>query len=376
MKAPRTRRDRVWIAWERQRRSLGLAARLRARLVLCIDEERGWLRYPLSAAKTLKVLLGSRGRAVFVQNPSMLLAALAGALRKPLGFFLVVDRHSNFGFLSGGPPGPRRMASDLLSGFTLRRADITLVTNAELAEKVAAMGGRPVVLPDPFPEIPVPALRTASSLRARPSGAPAEILFVSSWAFDEPIVETMEACRALQGRVRVRITGRVKPAFARMLAGAPDNFIPTGFISDAEYFDLMARADAVMAVTSRSGTLVCGAYEAIALGKPLVLGDSAALRGYFDEGAVYTDGTAPDLIRRLGELLDDLPRHAEAIRRLLARRAPEWEESLEALEERVDRAVAGMARPDTRTWFERFRHPTLEFPLSGKPATTPTDAMG
>lgn len=365
MKAPRTRKDRVWIAWERQRRSLGLSARLGARLDLFIDEDRGWLRYPISAAKTLKVLMQSRGKAVFVQNPSMLLAALAGVLKKPLGYFLAVDRHSNFSFLSGGPPGPKRMASNLLSGFTLRRADLTIVTNAELAEKVAAMGGRPLVLPDPFPEIPGPAIKTASFPPARPPGAPAEILFVSSWAFDEPIAETIEACRALQGRVNVRITGRVKPAFARMLAGAPENFIPTGFIGDAEYFDLMARADAVMAVTSRSCTLVCGAYEAIALGKPVVLGDSAALRDYFDEGAVYTDSTAPDLIRCLRELLDDLPRHAEGIRSLLARRSPEWEESLEALEDRVDRAVAGMARSSIKQWVKRFWNPTLEFPLAG-----------
>ena len=52
------RPDRIWIAWERQRRSLGLAARLGARLCLFLDEDRGWLRYPLSAAKTLRLWCG------------------------------------------------------------------------------------------------------------------------------------------------------------------------------------------------------------------------------------------------------------------------------------------------------------------------------
>jgi glycosyltransferase involved in cell wall biosynthesis len=339
------RPDRIWIAWERQRRSLGLARRLGALLCLCLDEDRGWLRYPLSAYRTVRLLLRSRGKAVFVQNPSMVLAALAGLLKRPLGYHLVVDRHSNFSFLSGGPAGTKRVLSDLLSGFTLRAADRTIVTNLEMARIIEAKGARAFVLPDPFPDVPEAARRIAAERPPKDPGAPAEILFVSSWAFDEPIAETVEACRALKGRVIVHVTGRVKPSYQDLLAGAPDNFRPTGFLSDEDYFALMARCDAVMAVTKRSCTLVCGAYEAIALGKPMVLGDSAALREYFDEGAVYTDSTFPDLVLRLDELLKDLPARREAVARLLARRGPEWERKLADLEASVDAAVAALRRP-------------------------------
>lgn len=370
MTARRERPDWVWIAWERQRRSLGLAERLGARLHLFLDEDRGWLRYPLSLAGTARLLWNCRGKAVFVQNPSMVLAALAGALKGPLGYFLVVDRHSNFSFLSGSKPGLRRAASDLLSGFTLRRADITIVTNPELAGKVAAQGGRPLVLPDPFPEVPAAALSAAARTERAP-GAPAEILFVSSWAFDEPIAETLEACRALRGKVVVRITGRAKPAYAKLLESAPDNFVPTGFLSDEAYFNLMARSDAVMAVTQRSCTLVCGAYEAIALGKPMVLGDSPSLRSYFDEGAVYTTGAAADLAARLEELLEDLPRHREGVRSLHARLAPEWEESRRALEEQVNRAVKAMSDSGPKAWVRKFLTPALELPLAGDTRNLP-----
>lgn len=337
---PAPRADRVWIAWERQRRSLSLARRLGAVLLLCLDERRGWLRYPLSALRTVALLLRCRGKAVFVQNPSMVLAALAGILRKPLGYYLVVDRHSNFSFLSGHSGGLRRLASNLLSGFTLRRADLTVVTNAELAARIAARGARTFVLPDPFPEVPESARRAAEAAPPRAPGSPAEILFVSSWAFDEPVAEAMEACSALRGEAIIRITGRVRPAFSRLLARAPENFKTTGFVSDEEYFDLVARCDAVLAVTRRSCTLVCGAYEAIALGKPMILGDSTALREYFDEGAVHTDGTADDLARKIRALLADLPRHREGVRRLLERRGPEWEARFGALEAHVDGALA------------------------------------
>lgn len=337
---PGRRPGRVWIAWERQRRSLELAARLGAELKLFVDEDRGWLRYPLSAAKTVRLLRRCRGRDVFVQNPSMLLAALAGLLKRPLGYRLVVDRHSNFGFLSGGRPGLKRRLSDLLSDFTLRRADATVVTNPELAAYVEKRGGRPFVLPDPFPGIPEGILEPEGFPAPRRPDAPREILFVSSWAFDEPVAQAIEACRALRGRVIVRITGRPKPAFADLLRGAPDNFVPTGFLPDSRYFALMARCDAVLAVTTRPCTLVCGAYEALALGKPLILGDSAALRDYFDDGAVYTDATVPGLIRAFEAVCADLPALEAGARRLYRKRLPQWQDRLDSLEYFLDRRPA------------------------------------
>ena len=326
------RSDRVWIAWEKQRRSLNLSQRLGARLFLCLDEDKGWRRYPLSAARTVSELKTRRGKTVMVQNPSMVLAALACLLRKPLGYSLVVDRHSNFGFLAGGKPGLKRRLSDLLSDFTLKRADLTLVTNAELRERVEAAGGRGFVLPDPFPDLRPYMAAPAAPPEPRDAGAPKEILFVSSWAFDEPIAETIEACRRLQGQAVVRITGKVKPAYARLLAEAPPNFVPTGFLSDRDYFALMARCDAVMAVTSRAATLVCGGYEGVVMGKPLILGNSAALRDYFDSGCVYTDGTPGDLEARIRGLLGDLPAYREGILDLRTRREAEWEARLAELE--------------------------------------------
>lgn len=325
------RPGRIWLAWERQRRSLELAARLGARLELCLHEDRGRLRYPLSIARTLRILGTCRGKTVFAQNPSMLLAALAGLLKRVFGYRLVVDRHSNFTFLSGTPPGPKRLLLDFLSGLTLRLADLTLVTNPGLAARVERLGGRPFVLPDPFPEVPPSALAAARARGPRNPGAPLEVLFVSSWAFDEPIAAALEACRSLPGRVNVRVTGRPKAAFAGLLEGRPGNFIPTGFLSDADYFDLMARCDAVMCVTSRDCTLVCGAYEAVAMGKPMILGDTPTLRDWFDAGALHTDGSAEDLRRVLVGLERELPSLEEGVRGLLARRGPEWQGRLASL---------------------------------------------
>jgi glycosyltransferase involved in cell wall biosynthesis len=349
------RDDRIWIAWESQRRSLNLSARLQAPLFLCLDERRGWKRYPLSISKTVKKLAAMRGRTVMVQNPSMVLAALACLFKERFGYSLVVDRHSNFGYLAGGRAGWKRRLSDLLSDYTLRGADLTIVTNRELADRVGQAGGRAFVLPDPFPDSdpagPSAEYPAAGEPRSQGSHtgtmrAPLEVLFVSSWAFDEPIAETIEACRKLQGEVTVRITGKVKPACAHLLKDAPPNFRPTGFLSDRDYFDLMARSDAVMAVTSRDATLVCGGYEGAAMGKPLILGDSEALREYFDSGCVYTDGTAEDLARQLRLLRAGLPAFTRAIRLFHARRKTEWDGRLAELEKLLDGRARRTSRPD------------------------------
>jgi hypothetical protein len=326
----RSATDRVWIAWERQRRSLNLAERLGARLFLCIDEDKGWKRYPLSIRKTVAELRTRRGKTVMVQNPSMVLAALACLLKKPFGYALVVDRHSNFSYLAGANAGLKRRLSDLFSDYTLRHADLTIVTNAELRARVEKAGGRGFVLPDPFPDLSESWDGTYP--QPRPEAAPKEILFVSSWAFDEPIAETIEACRRLQGEVIVRITGRMKPEYAEMVRNAPANFIPTGFLSDRDYFSLMAGCDAVMAVTDRAATLVCGGYEGVVMGKPLILGDSRALRDYFDTGCVYTDGSAADLEGRIRGLAANLPALREGIRALYEKRRTEWDERLANLE--------------------------------------------
>jgi glycosyltransferase involved in cell wall biosynthesis len=297
------------------------------------------MRFPRSLAETASLLARRRGGLLFVQNPSMVLAAWAGALKGAFGYTLVVDRHSNFGFLAGTGAGLKRRLSDLLSDYTLRRADLTLVTNSELASYVERAGGRPFVLPDPFPDLA--AWRPLAEAAEAEPRAIREILFVSSWAFDEPIEAALEACRRLRGEAVIRITGRVPAGYARLLRSAPDNFIPTGFLSENDFLAAMAKCDAVMAVTRREATLVCGGYEGAAMGKPLILGNSRALREFFDAGCVYTDGSAGDLEARIRDLLANLPVYRSAIRAWHARRGAEWQGRLSALEAEL----AGLAAP-------------------------------
>jgi glycosyltransferase involved in cell wall biosynthesis len=315
---------RVWIAWETQRRSLNLSRRVGAELVILDLDRLGRWRYLVSIVKTVKVLFAYRGKTVFVQNPSMILATLACLLKPVFRYVLVVDRHTAYmDARSGGPPKQRLMRA--LSIFTLRHASLTIVTNSQLVRKVKLCGGRGAILPDPSPELEVAPRRNHSG--------PFEILLVSSWAPDEPIAAVAEAGRLLGPGFRIWASGNPKTRFANVLAGKPENFNPTGFLPDSEYFDLMRRVDCVAALTTRGATLVCGAYEAISLGKPVVLGNSKVLRDYFSSGAVYSDCTAPDLAQKISRIAREYDVFHREILVFREKSRADWEKSLQQVED-------------------------------------------
>ena len=59
----------------------------------------------------------------------------------------------------------------------------------------------------------------------------------------------------------------------------------------------------MIALTTRPGTLLYGAQEAIALGKPLVLSSTPTLAAYFPEGTVFAANEPAALARGIREAL-------------------------------------------------------------------------
>src|SRR5690606_35127570 len=104
-------------------------------------------RYLELSWKTLQVLLNHRPKIVFAQNPSIVLALLVVVFKRVLGYKAVIDQH-NAGLF------PMEGRSRILSSvcrFIVRHADISIVTNRNLANEVTRLGGTPAVLPDPLP---------------------------------------------------------------------------------------------------------------------------------------------------------------------------------------------------------------------------------
>lgn len=314
----------LWITWERQRRSIEMARQLDVPLHLIETGHRGLTRYWLSAWRTLALLRRERPRVVFAQNPSVLLAALVCAVRPLFGYRVIVDRHSNFDFADTD-----RGLLNRISNYSLRRADLTIVTNTFLERLVADKGGRGFILQDP---LPVLASGPPMPLKGRKN-----VVFVCTYKPDEPVAEVLEAARRLPADVVVHVTGNDKRLPDALRATLPANVVLTGFLSQADYDRLMASANLVLELTTRDHTLLCGAYEALSVGTPLVISNMTALVEYFRAGVVVTTNDAP----AIAAAIDTALAREDALRAEIATTLPvmvaEWRARFAAL-----RTAAGL----------------------------------
>ena len=170
----------------------------------------GWLgshpltigfKYAGQAWRTWRILRRERPDAVFLMVPPVFAALVVwayGALhRAPF----VLDAHTA-AFLH-----PRWRAWQWLQRALSRRAATTIVTNEHLASLVREAGGRATLVPD----VPVrfaaiePLARTTEFL----------VAVVCSFNYDEPVLEMLNAARALPG-VTFMMTGNPKRLVARV----------------------------------------------------------------------------------------------------------------------------------------------------------------
>jgi hypothetical protein len=298
------------LSWADHRRTEELCAGLGLELVVLKSRSKGLRRY-LDLARRTRALLGARKVDVLlVTNPSLILAALCVALRRAHSYRLVVDAHNE----AVTPYINRQAWIRWLSRWVIRHSDLTIVTNAQLAALVGAYGGRPFVLPD---RIPTPPAACAAPELSGPFNA----VLIATYAPDEPIREVFEAVRGSD--IQLYVTGNAGKLDAAVREGAPPNVRFTGFLEEQAYWGLLSSVDAVVDLTLMDDCLVCGAYEALSLAKPMVLSNNAASIELFAGAAVYTDNTPADIRRALDALRarhDQIRGAAERRRRELSER--------------------------------------------------------
>jgi hypothetical protein len=136
------------VSWFDHRRTRELCARLGIEVIFLIAPYRGLRRYLQLTARTLALLARRRPAVLLVQNPSLVLSALALAVRWLFGYRLVVDAHNE-------AVVPLRIHEGWIrriSRWVIRYAQLTIV-NAQLG-KSSRQGGRAFVLPDAIPSVP------------------------------------------------------------------------------------------------------------------------------------------------------------------------------------------------------------------------------
>ena len=323
----------AWITWEHQRRNIGVSSGLGVPLFELAFKGGRLKRYAKSLLATARVLTTKKPAVLFVQNPSIVLALTAVVWGRLRGRPVIVDAH-NAGLT---PLEGRSALMNRAAAFIARHASLTIVSNAALMPIVERYRGRPFVLPDPIPELPAgtPPEGTDSALR---------VLFICTYASDEPYAAVVQAARAFAKDVKVYITGRLKAEHEALRQEAPPNVIFTGFVPEDRFIGLLHAADVVMDLTTRDNCLVCGAYEGVAAGKALILSDSQATREYFSRGVVYTDNTPESIEQCLREALAARVRLADEIAQLRTRLVDDWNRRSEVLK----REIAKLRREDSQ----------------------------
>ncbi len=191
------------------------------------------------------------------------------------------------------------------------------------------LGGRPYVCPDPLPDFPAPAA-------TRVQVADRSALLVCSFTFDEPYLEVFEAFRGLrEDGFMLYVSGNYRRAGIEPGQYPWVQFL--GWVEDDVYLDYFRSCALIIDLTTAEDCLVCGAYEAMALRRPLILSDSLALSGYFGQACVLTANIATSIATSVREAFEH--------RGALSDRANAWVgENQRYMDERVRTLRATLAK--------------------------------
>jgi glycosyltransferase involved in cell wall biosynthesis len=310
------------IVWaESSRVALTLAHRLDAEfhLIRC-ERERGFARlvqYLDLARATRNLLEQSDPDVVFVQNPPIHAVAVVARHCRERRADFVIDAHTG-AFASQG----------LLAGLYRRRfvrfaqdALITLIHNEGLISIAEDLGIRYLVLEMAVPYAP----------DVEPERFPGPtVAVVCGYGTDEPVPQVLAAAAQVPD-VTFYLTG-TPPAAGRRPPPASRNVEFTGFLADNDFWRLLKGADAVLVFTTREATILSGAYEGLAAGKPLVLSRTETLARSFPKGAVLVENRPEAIAVGIRYALE----HAEELKTRVASLTEEkrraWETSFRALQ--------------------------------------------
>ncbi len=304
------KKEKIWISWHYHRRSDFLAREFGSDYYHFGTSAKSRLsRYRESIGRTITTIRHDRPGILFVQNPSIILVLLAVMLKQFFRYILINDLHTPYIDL---PPVLAKLFW-ALQRFCIRHSDLTIVTNDNFRQRLHVDGV--MILPDTVPSFDI------EGDDNRLEGI--NILYVCTFAEDEPYGSVFRAAELLPDGFRIFVTGNFRKAGIDRdaLSGRIDL---TGYLPDREYLALLSRVDIVMVLTEQEGCIVCGGYEGVSLSKPLILSDTDTLKGYFSSGAVYTrhdERSIADAIIKAAGDRESLKKELESLKESLRK---EW----------------------------------------------------
>ena len=320
------------VAWcEFQPRTVGLAeafggeahfvagGRLRGRRFLLP------LRYARDAVVTWTTLERERPGVVFAITPPVFAPMVAWLWCRIRRSSLVIDCHTD-AFHS------RRWGWALPVHRWLCRHAAAVTLHTEAAEQEVSTWGAPaVLLPDELPD-PAQALPALAPKRHR-------VVLAGSLDSQEPVAEALDAAARLP-EVEFLVTGDSDRLPANMVESAPANVTFTGWLEYGSFMGNLAAADVVAAFSLDPHIMNRAAFEAVAVGRPLVLSDHAGLRSRFGAAAVYCQNSGESMAEAIRAALDNRDELAARSKTAQARLRADHEAGMERLDVTLRQATA------------------------------------
>jgi glycosyltransferase involved in cell wall biosynthesis len=270
-------------------------------------------------------LLRRRPRLVFASNPPPFCPLVVWVYCLLFRARFVIDSHTS------AFDRRRWLLFKPLHAFLERRAIFGISTNTALTDRISAMGGRSIAVPD------IPFDMPEGSYPVNPDKF--ALAFVSSFDVDEPTLEVFEAVRDLSD-VHVYVTGNPEKASAEIREAKPDNVTFTGFLSNEAYAGLMRSVSAVLVLTTFDFTFQRGGSEAVSVGTPIITSDFPVLREYFNKGTLHVDNSPGQIRAAIETMQRDHSAYEREVLLLQQERKERWETIQETIEAWIAQALA------------------------------------
>ena len=272
---------KIWITWERHRRTLELSSVFEDIQLFELESSAPRLiRYISLLTRTILILIKEKPKLVITQSPSNVLALFMVTMGRFFTDKIVIDAHNG-----GVRPFHAKFHFILpIFAFIHKKADLVIVTNKALAEVIADNKGKSFILEDKLPQF--------QSIKRKQLSGGFNLVSICTFEADEPFQEIIQAASLIDQNIKIYITGNYSKIGSDSIDSASSNVIFTGYLPEAEYISLLSSCDAIIDLTNEPDCLVCGAYEAVSLEKPLLLTKTTALKNYFYTGVVFTENTS------------------------------------------------------------------------------------
>jgi len=294
-----------------------------------------WLKYIIQIWQTLRLLWRERPRVVFVMVPPIFAALPVYLYCKITGNRFATDNHT------AALTMKRWQRLKFLHGWLEKRAACNIVTNDRLQRLQQTWGVPPKKtlligdLPAQFSEIAAPPFFNQTGFsEAGGNGNHNHEFFtvtaICSFSPDEPLDNIFQAAAQLPD-VNFYCTGKLKDAPPEIFQRKPKNVTLTDFLAVPQYAGLLKASHGVMVLTTRDHTMQRGAYEAMALGTPIITSDWPLLRQTFAQGTLFVDNSPQSIVDAVQQLRTNWPQFKAAIQAQRTQRHLAWTEKEKTL---------------------------------------------